>query len=140
MLPAFFGNVATGTCPECATCLTGTSCCSSINNCFADNGCNALILCQFNCNNNSTLPGDAAVPDGGDCMALCASAVDAGAVSQALFTAEDNCWEGTGPGATTCGNACMCNGTPGDGGSGDDGGGDATTPPSDAAADAGGGD
>jgi hypothetical protein len=136
MLPSFFGNQTTGTCPACATCLSGTPCCSSINDCVADPGCNAIILCQFNCNNNSVLPGDAAVPDGGDCAALCQSAVDAGAVSKQLFTTEDNCWEGSGAGVATCGTACNCSSTPGDDGGGDSGG-DATTPPSDAAADAG---
>jgi hypothetical protein len=54
----------------------------------------------------------------------------------ALFNAQDNCWEGTGPGAQTCMTACTCVGTPAEGGA-PEGGMDAAAPD---AADAGGGD
>jgi hypothetical protein len=146
MLPSSFGNINTGTCPECATCVQ-PYCCDSISNCYADPGCNALINCEFGCYNGS-LPGDAAVPDGGDCYTLCSSGlVDAGATAKVLYTAEYNCWENGGAGANMCANTCNnCGSTPGEGGPGDDGG-DATTSDattggdaaSDATTDAGGG-
>jgi hypothetical protein len=136
-LNASFGNVNTGTCPECATCVS-PYCCSSINACYMDPGCAALMACEFGCY-GGTLPGDAAAPDGGDCPTLCTADVDAGAISRSLYTAETTCWENGGAGSTACANACMCNGTTGDAG-GDDGGGDATTPPAEGGTDAGGSD
>jgi hypothetical protein len=99
-----------------------------------DQGCAALMACEFGCY-GGTLPGDAAAPDGGDCPTLCTMDVDAGAISRQLYMAETTCWENGGAGSTACATACMCNSTP-EGGTGDDGGGDATVPPSDAAADA----
>ena len=113
---ADFGGATSGTCAECASCIQGTTCCTMINDCYADPGCAALINCQLMlCNNNGVLPGNVPVPDGGDCVALCAAAIDAGTTSQQLFMNEDNCWELNGPGSTTCANPCNCAG-------GDDGG------------------
>jgi hypothetical protein len=137
-LNAGFGNMNTGTCPACAACVA-PYCCSSINDCYNDNGCAALINCEFYCYSNNALPWDAGLPEGGDCPTLCTAGVDAGAASKQLYTAESNCWEGTGPGSMTCANACACGSTGDDGGSeggGDDGGGTDSATGSDAPADA----
>jgi hypothetical protein len=96
-----------------------------INACYADPGCAALINCQLAmCNNNGTLPDGAPVPTGGDCTALCISALGASAKAQQLLMNEDNCWEGCGPASTACSNECSCgSSTTGDDGGGTDDGG-----------------
>jgi hypothetical protein len=84
------------TCPECTACVQ-SKCCSVINDCYGDLGCTALFNCINDCYNSGVLPDDASVPIGGDCSALCLSAVDSSAESTQLFMTEDNCWEGCTP-------------------------------------------
>jgi hypothetical protein len=113
---------AAATCAQCAACLA-PYCCSAINACYADPGCTAELTCENNCY-NAVLPDGGPFPsdDGGDgaagadlqaeCLTACEE-VDAGANSAALYTAQDNCYNGTGPGNAACNTAtnapCNCN-------------------------------
>jgi hypothetical protein len=113
---------AAATCAQCAACLA-PYCCSAINACYADPGCTAELNCENNCY-NAVLPDGGPFPsdDGGDgaaaadlqaeCLTACEE-VDAGASSAALYAAQDNCYNGTGPGNAACNTAtnapCDCN-------------------------------
>lgn len=101
--------------PACDTC-EQQHCCAVIQACNDDKGCKAIFDCQNNCYSGigpdgGAIPQDGgAVDDAGDSAGdLCAQACidQAPAASQALFTPQDDCVNGTA--ANQCGKVGVCN-------------------------------
>jgi hypothetical protein len=100
--------------PSCDTC-EQKNCCAVIQACNDDKGCKAIYDCQNNCysgigTDGGAIPQDGgAVDDAGDnaedlCAQTCITLQPA--ASQALFTPQDDCVNGTS--ANQCGGAGVC--------------------------------
>ena len=99
-------NSPSGTCSTCEQ----TNCCAMIVACNADTGCKAIYDCQNNCYSGIGADGGQISQDGGivddagdTAEDLCAQGCTAAGstASQALFTPQDNCVNGT-----ACGTPC----------------------------------
>jgi len=91
-------------------------CCPAIAACNSDKGCKAIFDCQVNCYSGIGLDGGSVVGDGGPVddagdttEDLCAQACITlqPSASQALFTTQDDCVNGTA--ANQCGAVAVCN-------------------------------
>jgi hypothetical protein len=101
--------------PACDTC-EQKNCCAVIKSCSNDTGCTAIFDCQNNCYSGvgpdgGSVAGDGGiVDDAGDTSEdVCAQAcvTQQPQASQDLFTAQDDCVNGTG--ANQCGASAVCN-------------------------------
>jgi hypothetical protein len=101
--------------PACDTC-EQQHCCTVIQACNNDTGCKAIYDCQSNCYSGIGLDGGQIPQDGGpvddagdNAEDLCAQTciTQQPSASQGLFTAQDDCVNGTA--ANQCGAAAVCN-------------------------------